>query len=1116
MQNQTGAVAIRFLVLFFCFVFIFASLPVQSLSDESALPGTAQEDNINLQAGDDTAGRAAPGVTDDIIEYLIIAPEAMADAYEPLKDWKTRKGVPAKIVTTEYINSTNASQPDLGIKIHDFLADFNVKSQYNLKWILLGADDEWIPARWIYTQASKTLQYASDYYPTDYYYAGLASDWNTDGDQYWGEPGEADFDPNAFVGRLPVDNAQQVKNYVDQLIAYEQSPPLDGWLSTALMTDALFDTPNILDDFATPKTDEGYGEWEDNGLEATNRIIPYLDENFEFKHIYDYNQIPGGSYSPVDDMLDQTSFVSEINKGYGIVNVVSHSFLSGNGTVSYEGDGQTTSWRRFFYYDDAANMINGDKRSFVYFSDCDVFNFTERDDTNFEQMFTNPFGGAIAAIGPTGSTYRGESDPTRSLGNWWIADRYWYLFKNGYLRPGECLYRTKYEYYYYMIDTQKIPYDFPSMRVNMVSYNVLGDPEVPIWPGDPEYMKVDIPKLFVYSNNISLSVTDSGTNLPLQDALVTVSGDDGTYLRIKTDTDGKIYTPFSFPAPTTYNITITKDGYLPYVEDLKIYPEPSDLTIGSSAEIDFKFPTDPPIANSEGNISVWITNLEVSKPETGFWVNFTDKYTYMSKTYTDYLGEVFVSDMPANDKVQIFQTWKPTKPVEHTIEVKIDPLNLVEEINENNNFASRALKVKGPDLRIIPANINVEPESKASVGDSITINATVFNIDWGQAHKVEIEFYDGNPDGNGILLGTSTYNGILNINEKISFKIDTPPITKGGEHLFYVIVDPNNAVIESDELNNRAFFSYDFNNPPSMVELDPIRLDEDKFVERYLDLLDPNILSDDDNLSTQLEIKVISISNPACGFTLREGRYIDIKPDPNWWGNAVVNLSVSDGLTTIYSNILVDIRPVDDPPIIEDLSLVSDVFEIGDNLVLNIRISDVDSERLKVSVSSSTQLLLGKIHPLDVYFGTEMNSGLLEWDGKGNLTFRYEIQETETGQHSIKVDIKDDTHTVSDTVNLELKAEKESDAESTFLGMDSETGYLIIILLIVILLIIVVLALRRVKKEKKEISEQKEEEGGEPTRRTQKKSRPRRSKRSDIDDKTSGNNSTDSDESIEE
>ncbi|MDI6916392.1 MAG: CARDB domain-containing protein [Thermoplasmatales archaeon] len=71
--------------------------------------------------------------------------------------------------------------------------------------------------------------------------------------------------------------------------------------------------------------------------------------------------------------------------------------------------------------------------------------------------------------------------------------------------------------------------------------------------------------------------------------------------------------------------------------------------------------------------------------------------------------------------------------------------------------------------------------------------------------EVAVNFYDGNPSADGVLIGTDTISSILTGGSGTASINWTPTTT--GTHPIYVVVDPDNLIAESDEMNNEAYKS---------------------------------------------------------------------------------------------------------------------------------------------------------------------------------------------------------------------------------------------------------------------------------------------------------------------
>lgn len=169
----------------------------------------------------------SPASDSERYEYLVITNATLAREFEPLIQDKIAQGVSAKIATIEWIatNYSGTENGDLADRIRHFLQD----SYWNhgTQWVLLGGDVEIVPARGVYAAVGNVVDTRL---PTDMYYACLDGPWNGDGDDLWGEPtdgaGGRDIDlvPEIYVGRAPVSNATEARNFVAKTLLYSNNP----------------------------------------------------------------------------------------------------------------------------------------------------------------------------------------------------------------------------------------------------------------------------------------------------------------------------------------------------------------------------------------------------------------------------------------------------------------------------------------------------------------------------------------------------------------------------------------------------------------------------------------------------------------------------------------------------------------------------------------------------------------------------------------------------------------------------------------------------------------------------------------------------------------------------
>ena len=109
-----------------------------------------------------------------------------------------------------------------------------------------------------------------------------------------------------------------------------------------------------------------------------------------------------------------------------------------------------------------------------------------------------------------------------------------------------------------------------------------------------------------------------------------------------------------------------------------------------------------------------------------------------------------------------------------------------------------------PDLGLAPKSIEFSKDDP-SEGEAVTITASISNYGGVQANNINVAFYDGDPQGGGVLIEKST---ISSITPKESKKVSiTWKATSPGEHKIYAVIDPNNLIFEASKDNNIAFRS---------------------------------------------------------------------------------------------------------------------------------------------------------------------------------------------------------------------------------------------------------------------------------------------------------------------
>jgi subtilase family serine protease len=146
---------------------------------------------------------------------------------------------------------------------------------------------------------------------------------------------------------------------------------------------------------------------------------------------------------------------------------------------------------------------------------------------------------------------------------------------------------------------------------------------------------------------------------------------------------------------------------------------------------------------------------------------------------------------------------------ERTIQVVVDPDNTVAETNEEDNEASATLTIAPPsqpselpNLVVASGDITFDPATP-NAGDPVTITVTVRNSGKADASSVSVAFFD-DTGGSPTPIGTTQVIDEIPANESGTASVVYDTTGKAGERVIRVVVDPDNAIKESNEEDNEA------------------------------------------------------------------------------------------------------------------------------------------------------------------------------------------------------------------------------------------------------------------------------------------------------------------------
>jgi peptidase C25-like protein/type IX secretion system substrate protein len=242
--------------------------------------------------------------SEDDVDLLIITAGVLEQAFQDFIDFKLSTGYSAEVLTTEDIYS-NYAGVDKQEKIRNAIIDYYQNK--GTVYVILGGDsDPTKPSRDVVPHRGLVAWNEEDI-PADMYYACLDGNWNTDNDLLWGESSEADLYAEISIGRLSVNTVEEIENFTQKLILYQNAPVQNNIENVLFVGEILEDDPitygaKYLDEIADGSTNHGMN-------------TAGFSQNFSKLRLYEENTDWGKP-----DLLDYYN-----NTGVSFINHVGHA-----------------------------------------------------------------------------------------------------------------------------------------------------------------------------------------------------------------------------------------------------------------------------------------------------------------------------------------------------------------------------------------------------------------------------------------------------------------------------------------------------------------------------------------------------------------------------------------------------------------------------------------------------------------------------------------------------------------------------------------------------------------------------------------------------------------------
>ena len=519
-----------------------------------------------------------PWINQKVEMLIIVNDSSFVDSVTPLMDWKNEKGVKTIILS----NYTEYEGRDKAERIRNMIKDYYERE--DIQWVLLAGDAEenLIPIREVYNPDVVVVggesEYSTwdDYYkPTDYYYADLTGSWDSNNNSIWGESAvytedldEISWIPEVYVGRLPADNIFELSVMVNKTLKYETDPFIGNWMNRMLLAGGVSSYYQYHSDPTKLITDEDEARlmeliWED-----------YTIFEMNFTHLAKTTSSFTPAIPPPPNNLTSltaTSFRNGFNSGYSTVIIAGHS----DPTVITDDSHEE-------YYDnvDASSSSNLNMPSLFYADACTTSSYDKGDYSIGERLINEADSGAIGYIGGIRVNWYYQEDDNLEKLNRGNAKLFWEVFfKEKKFQQGRALYDSKVSYmnsdYFERGTTSMIREE---QRKNLLTYNLLGDPELDIYTKVPEKVSDYFNEDLYEGQCVSFQVKDDLGRI-VSRARIHLKGSNGKYRTIYADINGQVDFRLPLGAHENYSVIITGHNVVPSYYNFTTLPDTNDPII---------------------------------------------------------------------------------------------------------------------------------------------------------------------------------------------------------------------------------------------------------------------------------------------------------------------------------------------------------------------------------------------------------------------------------------------------------------------------------------------------------------------------------------------------------
>ena len=637
-------------------------------------------------------------------DYLIIHAAAKTDQWTPLKDFYTGRGLVVAMQTVENIQAQVAGM-DLQDKIRNYI--ISVYQNNPLQYVLLAGDTDVIPHRGFYANVSQAGQMDFDI-PADMYYSCLDGNWNTNGNNRWGEPSEADLVPELALGRICYNDDTEIANQISKISLYKMAPVVDEVKTAFFAGEWLWQGPTWGGDYM----DEMIGGSSANGYTTVG-----VPNNWNITTLYDR------TYG-YEDAWNANTVRPILSQGANLVNHLGHSFTNyaircsnnqvSNTTITNNGANHNLS----IYFTQGCYAGAFDNRTTnegEYVADCITEKFTSISTAAVSMISHSRYG-----WGMQGST----DGPSQYFHRQYIDA----LFGENINDLGWALVDSK-------IDN--IPYITNNPVMYWVTYetNLIGDPALSVWTDTPQTITAQMPPMW----SMPILHYQVATNAPF--ATLRIKNQDTVCCEVQANETGLINIQLlQGLAPGNYQLYITAPNFFVYSTPITVEAHDIPYVVATNIQVqdaDGLFHT-----GEEVSLGFTLKNMGTVSQESAGTVSLN-----CNSPNIQILSDDLSFEAIAQGDSLVFEDAFQIKIVGNYEDGTVANLVFNTSFDGYSSRSNKMLTLNAPDIKLASYTIsNVNPT--INPGETPLVNLTLENSGSGNAYTPIMALFCDNPTVN--------------------------------------------------------------------------------------------------------------------------------------------------------------------------------------------------------------------------------------------------------------------------------------------------------------------------------------------------------------------------------